>query len=55
MNWTAALSTNHRNQLHVVMLLLAEVTITLSIGLWSSIMHLAALCVDSYVNLISLI
>ena len=37
------------------MLLLAEVTITLSMGLWNSIMHWAALCVDSNVNRVSLI
>ena len=37
------------------MLLLAEVTITLSTGLWNSIMHWAALCVESNVDLVSLI
>ena len=40
---------------YIVMLLLAEVTITLSMGLWNSIMHWAALCEDSNVNLVSLI
>ena len=55
MNWTAALFTYHQNQLRIIMLLLAEVTITLSMGLWNSIMHWAALCEDSNVNLVSLI
>ena len=43
MNCTAALSTNHRSLLRIIMLILAEVAITLSMGLWSSIIHWAAL------------
>ena len=37
------------------MLLLGEVTITLALELWNSIMYLAALCIHSIVNLVSLI
>ena len=45
LNWTAALSTNHRNQLRIFMLLLAEVTITLSMG--------CIVCVDSNVKAVA--
>ena len=62
-NWTPASYTNNRHQLcSIIMLLLAKVKIILSMGPMNSIVdfariviHWAALCVDSNVNLFSLI